>query len=198
MNLFYINNYSCQAQKKYNYLVLTIILPGYSAHNKIWLEETARDLNAGGEVRAVYWDHWTDPTKKFNAEEKGRLLNDISGAGSVDIIAKSIGTLVASYMILASPEKIRKVIFCGIPMNDLTEEDKEVIKLALKSVPPKQAVCFQNDEDPHGSSDQLTNFLSGFDSGIEIVSKSRSDHEYPLVEEFRKFLLGFSLVTSGF
>ena len=176
--------------------MVTIILPGYSAHNKDWLEQTARDIGAGGEIRADYWDHWTDPSKKFNAKEKGRLINDISGTGSCDIIAKSIGTLVASYMILENPAKIRKVIFCGIPMNDLTEEDKEVIKLALKSVSPKEAICFQNDEDPHGSTDQVTNFLSGFDSGIEVMSKSRSDHEYPNVDEFKKFLLGFSLATS--
>ena len=170
--------------------MVTIILPGYSAHNKSWLEETAQTIGTQGEIRAVYWDHWTDPEKKFNAKEKGRLINDITGAGASDIVAKSIGTLVAAYMILKSPTKIRKVILCGVPLNDLSEEDKEVVKLALKSIPSKNVICFQNEENPHGGSGQLKNFLSGFDSGVEVISKSRADHEYSYVEEFKKFLLG--------
>ena len=170
--------------------MVTIILPGYSTHNKNWLEETARTIGAQGDIRAVYWDHWTDPEKKFNPKEKGRLINDITGAGASDIIAKSVGTLVAAYMILKAPSKVRKVILCGIPLNDLSEADKEVIKLALKSIPPKSVVCFQNDEDPHGGADQLKNFMAGFDSDIEGITKSRADHEYPYFEEFKKFLLG--------
>jgi len=170
--------------------MVTMILPGYSAHNKEWLEETARTIDVGGEIRAVYWDHWTDSEKKFNAKEKSRLINDIAGIRATDIIAKSIGTLVAAYMILGSPTKIRKVILCGIPLDDLSEGDKETIKLALKSLPPKSVICFQNEEDPHGTYDQVNNFLSKFDCSIERVSKSRNDHEYPYVDEFKRFLLG--------
>jgi len=170
--------------------MVTIILPGYSAHNKNWLEETAQGVGVQGEIRAVYWDHWTDPTKKFDAKEKGRLINDITGAGASDIVAKSIGTLVAAYMILNAPAKIRKVVLCGIPLNDLSESDKEVIKMALKSIPSKNVICFQNDEDPHGGFGQLESFMSGFDSDVEVISKSRADHEYSYVEEFKKFLLG--------
>jgi len=183
-----------EKEEDYNYFMVTVILPGYSAHNKDWLEETARTVNVEGEVRAIYWDHWTDSEKKFDAKEKGRLINDIAGVRATDIIAKSIGTLVAAYMILGSPAKIHKVILCGIPFNDISEGDKEIIKLALKSVPPKSVICFQNEEDPHGTFDQVNNFLSDFDCNIEVISKSRSDHEYPYVDEFKKFLLGVALL----
>lgn len=170
--------------------MVTMILPGGSVHNKEWLEETAKTINVEGEIRAIYWDHWSEPEKKFDAKEKARLINDIAGVRSTDIIAKSIGTLVAAYMILKSPDKIRKVILCGIPLNDLSESDKEIIKLAFKLIPVKNIICFQNDEDPHGGTDQLNGLLSGLDAKIEIVSKSRGDHEYPYVDEFKKFLLG--------
>lgn len=170
--------------------MVTVILPGYSLHNKDWLEETAKTINVEGEIRSIYWDHWENPEKKFDVKEKARLISDIAGIRSTDIIAKSIGTLVAAYMILKSPDKIRKVVLCGIPLNDLSEEDKEVLKLALKSIPAKNIVCFQNDEDPHGSTDQLNGLLSGLDADIEIISKSRGDHEYPYIDEFKKFLLG--------
>ena len=170
--------------------MVTVILPGFSEHNKEWLEETAKTINVEGEVRAIYWDHWSDLAKKFDAKEKARLINDIAGMRSIDIIAKSIGTLVAAYMIIKSPDKIRKVIFCGIPLNDLSEADKEVIKLALKTIPAKSAICFQNEEDPHGGSNQVKSLMAEVGSEIEVVSKFRGDHEYPYTDEFKKFILG--------
>jgi pimeloyl-ACP methyl ester carboxylesterase len=170
--------------------MVTIILPGGSLDNKKWLEETARTIKVEGEVRAIYWDHWSDPNKKFDPKEKARLIDDIAGTQSVDIIAKSIGTLVAAYMIQKNPSKIHRVICCGIPLNDLSESDKEVIKLALSSIPKENVICFQNDEDPHGGFDQLHNLLSEAGSEIEVVSKSRDDHEYPYVEEFKQFFAG--------
>jgi pimeloyl-ACP methyl ester carboxylesterase len=170
--------------------MVTVVLPGYSLQNKSWLEETARTINVEGEIRAIYWDHWEDPVKKFNAKEKARLINDVAGIRSVDIIAKSIGTLVAAYMIQKSPVKIHKVILCGIPLNDLSEPEKEVIKFALRSISPGQVICFQNDEDPHGGSGMLKSFLSDAGSPVELISKSGDDHEYPYTDEFKKFLLG--------
>jgi len=61
--------------------MVTIILPGYSAHNKNWLEETAQTIGVQGNIRAVYWDHWTDPAKKFNPKEKGRLIVRLNNLG---------------------------------------------------------------------------------------------------------------------
>ena len=170
--------------------MVTVILPGYSAHNKAWLEETAESINSEGEIRAIYWDHWTDPEKKFDPKEKARIIDDIADVRMTDIVAKSIGTLVAAHMIVKSPSKIRKVIFCGIPLKDLAGDDKEILKLALKLISPEKIVCFQNEYDPHGSFDEVNKFLSGIDSKIKIIMNTRSDHEYPYAIEFRKFLLG--------
>jgi len=170
--------------------MVTVILPGGSEHNKEWLEETAKKVGVEGEVRPVYWDHWEDPTKEFNPEEKGRLINDIAGARMVNIIAKSVGTLVAAYMIQKGPEKIRKVIVNGIPLNDIDEKEKEIIKSALKLVPVGNIICFQNQDDPHGSFDQAKKFLSEVSPAIKIISKERDDHEYPYYSEFHDFLLG--------
>jgi len=170
--------------------MVTIILPGYSSHNKIWLEETAKQIKVDGEIRPIYWGHWTDPEIKFDVKEKARLLDTVSGKRVTDIIAKSIGTLAASYVIRKSPEKIRKVILNGIPLNDLSESDKGIVKSALKLVSSENVICFQNEEDPHGGFDQTKNFLSGINSEIKVISKNRNDHEYPYVEDFNKFLLG--------
>ncbi|MGA2910877.1 MAG: hypothetical protein ABSE04_03725 [Candidatus Microgenomates bacterium] len=169
--------------------MVTIILPGASVQNKEWLEETAKKINVDGEIRPIYWDHWTDPSKEFNKEEKARLINDIVGMRVVDIVAKSIGTLVAAYMIQKAPEKIHKIVFNGICLNDLNEDEKEVIKSALKLISPENIMCYQNEEDPHGSFDQAKKFLSEVSPDIKIISKERGDHEYPYFEEFHNFLL---------
>lgn len=170
--------------------MITIILPGYSPHNKKWLEETAVSVKSGDEIRPIYWGHWDDTSIKFNPEVKANLLDGVSGKRVVDIVAKSIGTLVASYLIQKSPDKIRKVILCGIPFNDLDEKDKEVVKNALRLIPPENIICIQNNTDPHGSFDTIKIFLSEFGDKIKIISKDRSDHEYFFQNDFDKFLVG--------
>ncbi len=169
--------------------MVTIILPGYSSHNKKWLEDTSANIPGNGEIRPIYWGHWTDKLIKFDPKVKAHLLDGISGKRVVDIIAKSIGTLVASYLIQNSPEKIRKVILCGIPLNDINEENKEVIKNALRKISPENIICIQNSEDPHGGADSIKIFLSEFGNSIKVISKDRDDHEYFYQTDINKFLL---------
>lgn len=170
--------------------MVTVIIPGYSAHNKTWLEQTANSIRGEGEVRPIYWNHWTDPDAKFDPAEKANLLDGVAGKRVVDIVAKSLGTLVASYLIMKSPEKIKKVIFCGVPLNDIGEEEKEMIKNALRKIPLENVIFFHNDEDPHGGYEALKGFLAEFGSDIQIVQKARDDHEYFYTDEFNRFLLG--------
>lgn len=170
--------------------MVTLILPGGSSKNKAWLEETAGKIPGDGEIRPIYWGHWDDPDIKFDPKVKANLLDSVSGKRVVDIVAKSVGTLVASYLIQKSPEKIRKVIFCGIPLNDLSEEDKNTIKDALDKIAPENFICFQNEKDPHAEFGEVEKNLSEVSGDLKIISKPRVDHEYPYYEDFNKFLEG--------
>ena len=169
--------------------MVTLILPGYSISNKKWLEETANQIPGDSEIRPVYWGHWTDPDTKFDPKIKANLLNGVAGKRVVDIVAKSIGTLAASYLIQKSPEKIRKVIFCGIPVNGLSETDKEVIKEALRKLHLAGVIIFQNSEDPKGSFNTVVDLLSEFGSKIKIVRKEADTHDYFYFNDFNRFLL---------
>ena len=169
--------------------MVTVILPGYSIHNKEWLEETAQKIGVDGEIRPIYWKHWTDSESKFDPKEKARLLDGVAGKRVVDIVAKSIGTFVAGCIIQKSPEKIRKVILNGICLNDLNEGEKENLNSALKLISPENIICFQNEEDPHGDFGQAKSFLAGICPDIKVILKNRDDHEYPYFEEFREFLI---------
>lgn len=171
------------------FIMVTLIIPGYSSHNKKWLEETAANIRYDSEVRPIYWGHWNDPNIKFDPKVKASLLDGVTGKRVVDIIAKSIGTLAASYLIQKSPEKIRKVIFCGIPLNDIGENEKEVVKNAIRKIDIKNIICIQNEEDPHGSYDLLKDFLSEYGKELVVISKPKNDHEYFCQSDFDKFLL---------
>lgn len=168
--------------------MMTLILPGFASQNKTWLEEVTKQLKVDGDIRPVSWDHWEEPEKEFNPKDKARILSDIDRNKMVNIVAKSIGTLVASYIIAKVPDAINKIVFCGIPLNDLTEENKEDIKKALKNLPPEKIICFQNENDPHGSFDQVKIFFNDVNYKIEVISKNRDDHEYPYYDEFQTFL----------
>jgi hypothetical protein len=170
--------------------VVTLILPGYSPHNKEWLEETANSIGGESEIRPIYWGHWTDPEAKFDPKEKAQLLDGVTGKRIVDIIAKSIGTFVTGLIIQKSPEKIRKVILNGICLNDLNENEKAILRSCLELVLPENIICFQNDEDPHGSYEEAKKFLLEVNPEIKVISMARADHEYPYQDEYRKFLLG--------
>ena len=158
----------------------TFILPGYSPHNKAWAEEVAKNLKVEGEIRPVFWGHWSDPEYKFKPKEKADLLVRHTKGEAVNIVAKSIGTLVASYIISQVPDRISKVIFCGIPVNDLGQENIDFIKKEIKKLGDK-IVIYQNEDDPHGAFRQVKDFG-------KVYLKARADHDYPYYEEFNSYL----------
>ena len=90
--------------------MIDIILPGYSDKNKVWLESVASELKTENEVRTIYWNHWSDFHKKFDPKDKAIDVIDVMLDDSANLIAKSVGTLVASYVLLRAPEKIKKVV----------------------------------------------------------------------------------------
>lgn len=159
----------------------TIIIPGYSHKNKEWAEETSRKISDS----VVYeWKHWNDPTIRFSAKDEAQNIKSLIGNGEVNIIAKSIGTLVA---MMAIRDSIAKIVFCGIPINDLNEDDLWQYKI-LSDFPPQKIIVFQNSEDEHGSFVAVRKFLSQINPNIKIIEKSGKTHDYPYFEEFNEFL----------
>jgi hypothetical protein len=163
----------------------TLILPGYSSKNRQWLDDCTAKLNVDGIVRPISWDHWGDKLQKFDPKEKAVLISRHTKGEMINIIAKSIGTLVASYVIEAIPSQINKVILNGIPLNDISYEEKDFIKRMFLSLDKNKIICIQNESDSHGSYDELKSF---FGESNNILSRPGNDHEYPYFPEFNEFL----------
>ena len=163
----------------------TVILPGFSPENKEWADQVASKLSVDGQIRPILWDHWYDTEEKFYPKEKATLIARHSRGDTVNIIAKSIGVLVAAHIIEQIPAQINKVIICGIPLNDLNVLERDVIKKSLEKIDSQKLICFQNDADPHGNFNEAKEFLG---DKINLVSKAGDTHDYPYYEEFNSFL----------
>lgn len=167
--------------------MITFILPGYSARNKDWAEEVAKNLKLEGQIRPIFWDHWQNPEKHFRPKEKARLITGLAKAQKVNIVAKSVGTLVAAYVIETIPEQINKIILCGIPT--VSDERLGVFQEAYKNIEPIRVICYQNEGDPFEKPDDIKRFMQKVNPKIKVLSMQRADHHYPYYEDFNKFLV---------
>lgn len=84
----------------------TLILPGYSASNKEWVDETAKNLKVEGTIRPFYWMHWSDESSKFDVQEKADLIIKHIKGDKVNIIAKDEGLEVANILKNLIPDQI--------------------------------------------------------------------------------------------
>ncbi len=166
--------------------MVTFILPGYSSKNKELAEEMAEKLKLDGQIRPIFWDHWENPEKLFKPKEKARLIAGLAVKNRVNIIAKSVGTLVAAYVIEQIPQQLNKVILCGIPT--VSDERLGIFQEAYKNIKPENVICYQNEGDPFATSAEIEKFMEKINPKIEIVSMPGNDHHYPYYEEFQKFL----------
>ncbi len=168
----------------------TVIIPGYSHKNKEWAEETMKNIP---DSEVYEWKHWNDPNIKFSAKAEAQNISEslslrdknVIGANQINIVAKSIGTLVTS--ILLKSVKPNKIVLCGICINDLNEDELHEYKI-LSDFDPNNIIVFQNSEDEHGSFEEVRKFLSQINPNIKIIEKPGSTHEYPYYDEFIDFL----------
>jgi len=174
--------------------VETLILPGFSIKNKDWAGEVGEALKGSTDTTTIYWDHWRTGNVDADWLVSETMNLDMSITGKrVSIIAKSIGTLIAVKLLGLNRGAIDKLILCGIPISDLSEDDMKEYDV-LTDFPAKKILCLQNDRDNHGSFAETEKFIHSVNQNIRILSKPRSDHEYPYIDDFRDFLTSRKLI----
>lgn len=164
----------------------TLILPGFSLKNKEWADGIASKIT---DSQVIYWKHWeTGNNSDFVPEQEIEKIEAIIADQKVNIIAKSIGTYVAVKLLNISSRSIFKLILCGIPLNDLTQSDKDEYNVLGTDISSDNLLCIMNSSDPHGTAENAKEFLRDINPDIEILVNDRDDHEYPNIEDFKKFL----------
>jgi predicted alpha/beta hydrolase family esterase len=176
--------------------MLTLIFPGYSAHNKEWAEEVKKELEPELPVYVHEWLHWptTDEaikTSSFSLKKELKRLTDIlDKEKQINILAKSVGVYVALNLIAISERnKFGKVILCGTA-TAATGERRELTKKALEKIPVKNLLCIQNDQDSYVTYKEAEKFYHKINSKIKIIEKIARNHNYPYYSDFRKFMTG--------
>lgn len=164
----------------------TIILPGFSPHNKVWAEDIKKDVNLSHKALVHNWRHWQKGGGLSLKYEIEAILQRV-GNEKINIIAKSVGTYVAAKILPKMKNQVEKIILCGIPST--SEKRKEIYKEGFADFPAKNIICFQNEEDPFATYDEVKKFMRRINPKVKVVKKSRSDHDYPYSEDFEKFLL---------
>lgn len=164
----------------------TIVIPGYSTKNKEWAYEVKKELH-DFDIEVYEWKHWSNAAVKFSARDEAKNIKNMVGEERIDIIAKSIGTLAISLAISKEKLNVNKIIFCGIPVNDISDDEKGEYRI-LSDLPSGKIVVFQNSEDEHGSFEELRRFLSQINPNIEIKETPGRTHDYPYYEDFKNFL----------
>lgn len=171
----------------------TIILPGYSPHNRDWALDIKKDLKLGHEVLVHEWLHWPSTSSgssssSFSLPREIKSILGKVGKDKVNIIAKSVGTRVAMHLVTKIPSQINKVILCGVPTKGESDAAKKTYSSGLSVLSPAQVMVFQNTKDPFASFSDIKKFIGRLSPKIKIVEKPRSDHHYPYSEDFQKFL----------
>lgn len=155
-----------------------ILLPGLSPKNKDWAYELKSDFKTQDlELIVVEWNHWEGEQRSFSISfEKENVLRMLKGVDDYTIIAKSVGTRLASFMIEEELLNPALVIFMGIPSQN------EIYKKALGKLDPSKIKVIQNDRDPLGSFEEVEKFVATINPEIEVLEGERNDHNYPYGE----------------
>lgn len=167
----------------------TIILPGYSEHNREWAQEIKKQIDVGNNLMIHEWRHWKEKSLSLRLGfEIKKIMREI-GSEEINIIAKSVGVSVALNLIPKIPLKVNKVILCGIA-SIKGENKKKLMKKAVEIVGVKNILCIQNQNDKYVPYQKAKEFYLSAEPRLKVISKPRSDHEYPYFEDFQNFLFG--------
>jgi hypothetical protein len=168
---------------------MILYLPGFSVANKEEQSAVSSALVSNGyEVLSHKWRHWSTEGIDFDVEEEMRLISQSIEGRMVDaLIAKSIGSYVTARLIWSRLVDAPKIIFLGIPLNDLDQDEKEIMQLSMHRIENK-LVLIQNSKDPHGSIEDLNLLVR--DMKYNIILKEADNHLYNYPDDILTILRG--------
>jgi predicted alpha/beta hydrolase family esterase len=165
----------------------TLILPGYSEHNRSWAEDISKELTSNGLTTQVhYWDHWKNKGNLSIKKEINNILSEM-GKEKINLIAKSVGVMVSLNLIPQISDQVGKVVLCGIASVS-GKRRKKLLENVLDLISDDRILCIQNKKDSFVPYEKAKRFYHSVNPKLKVIEKPRNDHNYPYPEEFVKFL----------
>ena len=167
-----------------------IILPGNSPAHQRWLNDAARALEPFfDEIYPIAYRHWTTGAPEVDETYEIELLRtlDVTTA-DVAVLAKSVGTVIATRAIAENILRPRETVFLGVPItNPLFGTSLE--EYGVQTIVPLTIV--QNDRDPYGSYADIVAFLARIGaSQARCVKTLGATHDYEDYTMYGELLAG--------
>lgn len=169
-----------------------IYLSGESIHNKDWIYDTQDKLAPLFDKTIVQnYDHWDAGTPEINLNsELEKLALNAQNIDDYIIIAKSIGTVLATEAIAKNLINPQKCIFLGVPINIIQKQGYPFAEnLKFVNCP---VLFIQNSDDPVGKYRQLTEFINNLYMPrlqykiVELPGDTHNYIDYPKLLELTK------------
>lgn len=167
-----------------------ILLPGNSKSNKTWIGTVANNVrDIFDKVIIQEYSHW-DSGEAFIDYDKEieKLVQHAQQNEPFVIFAKSAGAVLALRAIEKKKIEPKAVIISGLPLNLIKDEHIPVGHWLHSTKIP--ITIIQNDQDPVGSYEQLSEFIRPLNNiDIAVVSYPGNTHNYNDLDHIRGILL---------
>ena len=153
-----------------------LILGGNSARHHQWIRELGTFLAKEGNSVVLHdYRHWATGEKSADVEYEAQQLKGVmSGTADYLVIAKSVGTVIATLAVAKGSIQPVGCIFLGVPYEGIAGATRE-FDPSLSSLP--QTIVLQNEHDPLGSAELVKNRLAHAQN-ITVISIPGDTHDY--------------------
>ena len=165
-----------------------LLLGGNNPRHHQWLRELGAVLeSAGHKVFLHDYAHWNTGAPLADIDtEVARVQQTIGTEKDYVIIAKSIGTVIATIAINHGMLRPQKCLLLGTPITGIAG-DTPAFAPSLAALP--RTVFVQNEHDPYGSADTLNTFLQTYHPAVyelDVVFNNYT-HDYVDFEQIRRY-----------
>lgn len=176
--------------REYTKKMNIVILGGKSKRHYEWIRELKEQLQGLAEEVVIHdYKHWLTYSARVDInEELRRIARTVSSKEPYIIVAKSLGTVLATIGTSKEILDPRACVFLGTPLSVIKEEFPH-FQENYHALP--RTIFVQNENDPLGSSQELGVFLeAGHPYDWELITLPGDTHDYTDFDVLYKLLAG--------
>lgn len=155
------------------------MLSGNSLSNRTWIKkvrEVVADLFE--EIKILDYDHWSSGRELIDFDLERKTLPDlVEEWGDYLVFAKSVGTLLTLAGTADGALQPKAALFCGFPKTFSERVGFAGMDAAWSKV-NYRIMILQNEFDPAGNYEEVSNYVRGTGKDIEVVKIQGDTHDY--------------------
>lgn len=162
-----------------------LILGGNSKKNINWMKKMQEIYSLDYNVNVIEYDNWYFDKRISFEDELNKISNIIKKDEEYIIVAKSIGILLSVMAIKRKIVNPKLVVFMGVPLKFLEEENLELLDSLMKIRKQVKMLLIQQENDPQCSFKKLESRLN---NKIPLISVKGNDHAYNEIKSLKKYI----------